>query len=145
MPGVYLRAAAVTAPVEASRVVAGDSASIELGGVGLRDGDHAQWVPAVDGAAACETAEDAAVAGAVLQDGSLTFTLPADASTTLALCYRFAGAASYAHFPGVTVVLLRVAPGAHTFVLGEYATLRVDGAGSSGVGQGDRAKVGERR
>ena len=140
MPGVYLRAAAVTAPAEASRVVAGDSASIELGGVGLRDGDRAQWVPAADGAAACETAEDAAVAGAVLQDGSLTFTLPADASTTLALCYRFAGAASYAHFPGVTVVPLRVAPGAHTFVLGEYATLRVDGAGSSGVGQGDRAK-----
>ena len=40
----------------------------------------------------------------------------------------------------LTVVPLRVAPGAHTFVLGEYATLRVDGAGSSGVSQGDRAK-----
>ena len=44
---------------------------------------------------------------------------------------------------GVRVIArlqVRVAPGAHTFVLGEYATLRVDGAGSSGVGQGDRAK-----
>ena len=85
--------------MEESRVVAGDSASIELGGVGLRDGDHARGAGGGRRAAACEAAEDAAVAGAVLQDGSLTFKLPADASATLALCYRFAGAASYAHSP----------------------------------------------
>ena len=59
---------------------------------------------------------------------------PADASTTLALCYRFAGAALR---PGVTVVPLRVAPNTSS---ASTATLRVDGAGSTRRRQGDRAK-----